>query len=89
MEQLNNIKAQITEQIDTVTSTEFGLKVATVLAYIVGVTVFFFDAVSNWYKNGGKESIALLTMNVLRFINTTSESLYYSVEETVDKPREV
>ena len=64
-------------------------KVATVAAFVVAVVTFAFKGAREWYTNGGQESIALFTMKVLQFINSLSESLYYSVEETVDKPREV
>jgi len=65
------------------------IKVATVAAFVVAVVTFAFKGARQWYTNGGQESIALFTMKVLQFINSLSESLYYSVEETVDKPREV
>jgi len=63
--------------------------VATILAFWVGVVTYAAKGVREWYSNGGQESIALFTMKVLQFINSVSESLYYSVEETVDIPREV
>ena len=63
--------------------------VATIIAFWVGVVTYAAKGARQWYNDGGQESIALFTMNVLRFINSVSESLYYSVEETVDKPREV
>lgn len=65
------------------------LNVAAILGFWVGVVTFFWKGWREWYTNGGQESIALFTMTVLRWINSVSESLYYSVEETVDKPREV
>lgn len=63
--------------------------VATILAFWIGVVTYAGKGARQWYSNGGRESIALFTMKVLQFINSVSESLYYSVEETVDKPREV
>jgi len=65
------------------------IKIATIAAFIVAVVTFAAKGMRDWYVNGGQESIALFTMKVLHFINSVSESLYYSVEETVDKPREV
>lgn len=63
--------------------------IATILAFWVGVVTYAAKGARNWYSNGGQESIALITMKVLRFINSASESLYYSVEETVDNPQGV
>ena len=60
------------------------LHIATITAFCVGVVTFTAKGVREWYSNGGQESIALFTMRVLHFINSASESLYYSVEETVD-----
>lgn len=63
--------------------------IATILGFWVGVATFVAKGVRKWYNNGGKESIALFTMSVLQYINSVTESLYYSVENTVEKPREV
>jgi hypothetical protein len=63
--------------------------VATILAFWVGVVTYAAKGASQWYSNGGQESIAKLTMKVLHFINSKSESLYYSVEETIYTERVV
>jgi len=63
--------------------------IATILAFWVGVVTFAAKGVREWYNNGGQESIALFVMRVLHYLNSLTESLYYSVEETVDLPREV
>ena len=63
--------------------------IATILGFWVGVVTFFARNLREWYNNGGKQDIARLSLTVLHFINSKSESLYYSIEDSADLVREV
>jgi hypothetical protein len=52
---------------------------ATVVAIIVGVTLFVSNRVSDWYNSGGRETLLKYTQRVLLFVNTTTEKAYYGV----------
>jgi len=50
---------------------------ATVVAIIVGVTLFVANRVSDWYNNGGRETLLRYTQRVLLFVSATTERAYY------------
>lgn len=51
--------------------------IATVVGFIVGVTVWVANRVSDWYNNGGRETLLRYTKRVLLFISVTTERAYY------------
>jgi hypothetical protein len=51
--------------------------VATLVAIIVGITVFVANRVSDWYNNGGRETLLRYTQRVLLFVSVTTERAYY------------
>jgi hypothetical protein len=51
--------------------------VATVVAIIVGVTLFVANRVSDWYNKGGRETLLRYTQRVLLFVSATTERAYY------------
>lgn len=51
--------------------------VATLVAIIVGITVFVANRVSDWYNNGGRETLLRYTQRVLLFISSSTERAYY------------
>ena len=53
--------------------------VATLVAIIVGITVFVANSVSNWYNNGGRETLLEYTQRFLLFVTTSTEKAYYWV----------
>ncbi len=50
---------------------------ATVVAIIVGITVFVANRASDWYNNGGRETLLRYTQRVLLFVSVSTEKLYY------------
>jgi len=50
--------------------------IATVVGFIVGVTVWVTNRVSIWYNNGGKLQLLTIVRRVLQFIINTTEKLY-------------
>lgn len=50
---------------------------ATVVAIIVGVSLFVKKAATVWYNNGGKETLLRYTQRVLLFVSASTEKLYY------------
>lgn len=52
---------------------------ATIVGFIVGVTVWVANRVSDWYNNGGRETLLRYTQRVLLFISATTERAYYWV----------
>lgn len=53
--------------------------IATVVGFIVGVTVWVANRVSDWYNKGGRETLLRYTQRVLLFISASTEKLYYRV----------
>jgi len=53
--------------------------IATVVGFIVGVTVWVTNRVSDWYNNGGRETLLRYTQRVLLFVSSTTERAYYWV----------
>jgi hypothetical protein len=53
--------------------------VATLVAIIVGVTVYISNRVSDWYNNGGRETVLRYTQQVLLFVSNSTEKAYYWV----------
>jgi len=52
---------------------------ATVVAIIVGVTLFVANRVSNWYNSGGRETLLKYTQQFLLFVSVSTEKAYYGV----------
>jgi hypothetical protein len=52
---------------------------ATLVAIIVGVTVYVSNRVSDWYNSGGRDTLLRYTQRVLLFLNVTTEKAYYGV----------
>lgn len=52
---------------------------ATLVAIIVGVSLFIKNSATVWYNNGGKEILLRYTQRVLLFITTSTERAYYGV----------
>ena len=50
---------------------------ATIVGFIVGVTVWVAHRVSDWYNNGGRETLLRYTQKVLLFVSVSTEKLYY------------
>lgn len=50
---------------------------ATMVAVIVGVSLFIKNSATVWYNNGGKETLLKYTQRVLLFVSTSTEKLYY------------
>ena len=53
--------------------------IATIAGVIVGVTVWVANRVSNWYNNGGRETLLKYTKQFLLFVSVTTEKAYYWV----------
>jgi hypothetical protein len=53
--------------------------IATVVGFIVGVTVWVANRVSDWYNEGGRETLLRYTQRVLLFLNSITEKAYYRV----------
>jgi hypothetical protein len=51
--------------------------VATLVAIIVGVSLFIKNSATVWYNNGGKEILLRYTQRVLLFVSVTTERAYY------------
>jgi hypothetical protein len=52
---------------------------ATVVAIIVGVTLFVANRVSDWYNSGGRETLLKYTQQFLLFVSSSTEKAYYWV----------
>jgi hypothetical protein len=52
---------------------------ATVVAIIVGVSLFIKNSATVWYNNGGKETLLRYTQRALLFVSVSTEKLYYWV----------
>jgi len=57
---------------------------ATLVAIIVGVTQFVANRVSDWYNNGGRDTLLRYTQRVLLFISSSTEKAYYWVCDVTD-----
>jgi hypothetical protein len=79
----NPIVVKYNELLDVVQNNETIQQVlytlATIVGIIVGVTVWVANRVSDWYNNGGRETLLRYTRNLLLFITTTTERAYYWV----------
>ena len=53
--------------------------IATIAGFIVGVAQFVANRVSDWYNNGGRETLLRYTQRVLLFVSVTTERAYYWV----------
>ena len=53
--------------------------IATIAGVIVGVTVWVANRVSDWYNNGGRETLLKYTKQFLLFLSVSTEKLYYWV----------
>ena len=51
--------------------------VATLVAVIVGVALFVRNSVSDWYNNGGRETLLEYIQQFLLFVTTSTEKAYY------------
>ena len=58
--------------------------VATLVAIIVGVSLFIKNSATVWYNNGGKETLLKYTQQFLLFVTTSTEKLYYWVCDMTD-----
>jgi len=52
---------------------------ATIVGYIVGVTVWITNRVSDWYSSGGRETLLKYTQRFLLFVTSSTEKAYYGV----------
>jgi hypothetical protein len=59
--------------------------IATVVGFIVGVTVWVANRVSDWYNKGGRETLLRYTQRVLLFVSVTTERAYYWVCDVTEK----
>lgn len=79
----NPIVAKYNELLEVVSNNEtiqqILYTIATVVGFIVGVTVWVANRVSDWYNNGGRETLLRYTQRVLLFISSSTEKLYYRV----------
>ena len=57
---------------------------ATILGVIVGVTVWVANRVSDWYNEGGRETLLKYTQQFLLFVTNSTEKLYYWVCDVTD-----
>ena len=57
---------------------------ATVVAIIVGVTLFVANSVSNWYNSGGRETLLNYIQHFLLFVTNSTEKAYYWVCDVTD-----
>lgn len=81
---LNNpIIAKYNELLDMVrynkTIQQILYTIATILGVTVGVTVWIANRVSDWYNNGGRDTLLRYTERFLLFLNNTIEKLYFKV----------
>ena len=58
--------------------------VATLVAIIVGVTLFIKNSATVWYHNGGQDTLLRYTQRVLLFITNSTEKAYYWVCDVTD-----
>ena len=57
---------------------------ATLVAIIVGVSLFVANRVSDWYNSGGRETLLKYTQQFLLFVTNSTEKLYYRVCDVTD-----
>ena len=57
---------------------------ATLVAIIVGVSLFVANRVSGWYNSGGRDSLLKYTQQFLLFVTNSTEKLYYRVCDVTD-----
>ena len=57
---------------------------ATLVAIIVGVSLFIKNLATVWYNNGGKETLLCYTQRVLLFVTNSTEKAYYWVCDVTD-----
>lgn len=74
IEQYQELKQQV---LDNKTLQQVLYTFATILGVIVGVAVFVRNSVSDWYNNGGRETLLSYTQRVLLFVSVTTERAYY------------
>ena len=58
--------------------------VATLVAIIVGVSLFVANRVSDWYNSGGRDSLLKYTQQFLLFVTSSTEKAYYWVCDVTD-----
>jgi len=58
--------------------------VATMVAVIVGVTVWIANRVESWYNSGGRETVLNYIQHFLLFVTNSTEKLYYWVCDVTD-----
>jgi len=81
VEKYNELVQQV---LDNETMQQILYTIATILGVIVGVTVWVTNRVSDWYNNGGKETLLRYTQRVLLFITNSTEKAYYWVCDVTD-----
>jgi hypothetical protein len=57
---------------------------ATLVAIIVGVSLFVANRVSDWYNSGGRDSLLKYTQQFLLFVTNSTEKAYYWVCDVTD-----
>jgi hypothetical protein len=57
---------------------------ATLVAIIVGVTLFIKNSATVWYHNGGQDTLLRYTQRFLLFVSISTEKLYYWVCDVTD-----
>ena len=57
---------------------------ATLVAIIVGVSLFVANRASNWYNSGGRDSLLKYTQQFLLFVTNSTEKAYYWVCDVTD-----
>ena len=57
---------------------------ATLVAIIVGVSLFVANRVSDWYNSGGRETLLKYTQQFLLFVTSSTEKAYYWVCDVTD-----
>ena len=58
--------------------------VATMVAVIVGVTVWIANRVKTWYNSGGRETVLNYIQHFLLFVTNSTEKAYYWVCDVTD-----
>lgn len=57
---------------------------ATLVAIIVGVSLFIKNSATDWYNKGGRETLLKYTQQFLLFVTNSTEKLYYWVCDVTD-----
>ena len=55
--------------------------IATIVAVVVGITMYANRAIRVWYANGGKEFLISTGANFAAGVNKLSERVYYTLED--------